>query len=78
MRLVITRVLPDLRSRKDQQRPLGGLHRGLLFGIQIGEERLQGECPEGKRPCSSLPFGAARMQIQGLRFGSPLNGGAIL
>ena len=32
-------------------------HRGTLFGIQMFEERLQGEVPGGKVPVSSVPFG---------------------
>jgi transposase InsO family protein len=31
------------RPGKNQQRALGGLNGGALFGIQVGEERLQGE-----------------------------------
>ena len=42
-------------SGKDEQRTLGGLDGGALFGIQIVEERLHVPGPGGKVPISSLP-----------------------
>ena len=45
------------RPGQNQERPLSSLNRGSLFGIQVGEERLQGEYPGGKRPLSSVSFG---------------------
>ena len=44
-------------ARQDEQRPLGGLNRGALFGIEMGEERVQGVESDGKVPESSLSFG---------------------
>ncbi len=42
---------------QDQQRTLGGLDRSALFGIEMGEERMQGVESGGKVPDSSLPAG---------------------
>jgi hypothetical protein len=72
MRLVMTRVLPEgpllilagTGSGKDQQGAFRGLDGGALFGIQFGNELLQGVV-RGKSPASSVPFRA----IAGTRTG---------
>ena len=33
---------------EDEQRAFGGLDRGALFGIEMGEERMQGAGPAGR------------------------------
>ena len=55
------------RPGKNEKRALGSLNGGSLFGIQVGEERLQGEYPGGKLPLSSVPFGTVDAQESGSR-----------
>ena len=45
------------RARQNEQRPVGRLDCGALFGIEMVEERMQGVESGGKVPETSLPFG---------------------
>jgi len=44
-------------TRQDEQRAVGGLDCSALFGIEMGEERMQGVESGGKVPRSSLTVG---------------------